>query len=209
MEGPRPLKDPGSPEWCWQTVSALQHMWKSLHLDYEHYTNVLAEAEEHAIWERIPPERPYGSKKNMLKQVEVGDTKDAHKRMRLQALAAQVRAMQNNGGDRRSAEVQFDERQTEKPTQGGNGQAYLLALLKRDAPEILARLLDGEFGSARAAARAAGIPVSDAVKTVRLTDNVEKVADKLKGHYSDEQVRRIADRLLVQEDGTGADPATG
>ena len=25
--GPRDLKEPGSPPWCWQTVSLLQSMW--------------------------------------------------------------------------------------------------------------------------------------------------------------------------------------
>jgi hypothetical protein len=39
----------------------------------------------------------------------------------------------------------------------GNAQAYLLARLKRDAPGILARVEAGEFPSARAAAKAAGI----------------------------------------------------
>jgi hypothetical protein len=37
--------------------------------------------------------------------------------------------------------------------------AYLVAKLKRDAPEIAARLAAGEFRSGRAAARSAGIKV--------------------------------------------------
>ena len=86
MSGPRPLKEVGSVEWCLQTVSALQHMWQSLHLNYEHYMSILTEAEEAAIWEKIPPDAPYGSKTAMLKKVEVGDSKDAHKRMRIQTL---------------------------------------------------------------------------------------------------------------------------
>lgn len=39
----------------------------------------------------------------------------------------------------------------------GNSAAYLVARLKRDAPEFAERLADGEFKSARAAALAAGI----------------------------------------------------
>ena len=91
MEGPRDLKEQGSIAWSWQTVSALQHMWQSLHLNYEHYMGILAEAQEHRIWEKIPPDNPYGSESNMLKQVEVGTANDAHKRMRIQTLATQAR----------------------------------------------------------------------------------------------------------------------
>jgi hypothetical protein len=40
---------------------------------------------------------------------------------------------------------------------GGNSTVYLVRRLKRDAPEIAERLAAGEFRSARAAARAAGI----------------------------------------------------
>ena len=100
MEGPRALKEPGSTEWSWQTVSALQYMWQSLHLNYEHYMSVLSEAEEHRIWEKIPPDAPYGSKEAMLAQVEVGDAKDAQKKMRVQTLAAQARALQKRGRPR-------------------------------------------------------------------------------------------------------------
>lgn len=41
----------------------------------------------------------------------------------------------------------------------GRGTAYLIARLKRDHPDIAARFAAGEFKSARAAARAAGIKV--------------------------------------------------
>ena len=40
---------------------------------------------------------------------------------------------------------------------GGNSTVYLVRRLKRDAPEFAERLAAGEFRSARAAARAAGI----------------------------------------------------
>ena len=114
MEGPRAMKEPGSTEWCWQTVSALQHMWNSLQLNYEHYMVILAEAEEQAVWDRIPPDAPYGSKENMLKQVEVGDMKDAQKRMKVQTLAAQARALQKNSALRQGKDIQFDNGKSEK-----------------------------------------------------------------------------------------------
>ena len=183
MSGPRPLKEPGSVEWCRQTVSALQHMWQSLSLNYEHYITLLNEAEAEAIWEKIPPDNPYGSKAAMLKQVEVGESQDAHKRMRIQTLAAQAKALQQQG---RSAAVQ-------KST--GNSNDYLLRRIARDYPNMLQRIADGEFDSARAAAREAGIALAQPKKTVALSDNVERVADAIKGYYSPEQVRRMVEHL--------------
>ena len=194
MSGPRPLKEEGSVEWCWQTVSALQHMWQSLHLNYEHYMSILTEAEEAAIWEKIPPDAPYGSKTAMLKKVEVGDSKDAHKRMRIQTLAAQARTLQKNGGARRGRDFQFDNGNTENNT-SGNSNAYLLARIGRDYPDMFQRVVDGEFTSVRAAAREAGIALAQPKKTVTLSDNVERVADAIKGHYTREQVEQIITRL--------------
>ena len=48
----------------------------------------------------------------------------------------------------------------------GNAAAYLVAKLKRDAPEIAERLAAGEFKSARAAGIAAGIVTPDAPLTL-------------------------------------------
>ena len=59
MEGPRGLK------------KALQHMWQSLQLNYEHYMTIL----EEALWEKIPPSRPYGTEANMLEHVMIGNNK--------------------------------------------------------------------------------------------------------------------------------------
>ena len=75
MEGPRDLKKQGSIPWSWQTLSALQHMWQSLQLNYEHYMTILEEAREHCIWEKIPPSRPYGTEANMLEHVMIGNNK--------------------------------------------------------------------------------------------------------------------------------------
>ena len=193
MSGPRPLKEEGSVEWCWQTVSALQHMWQSLHLNYEHYMSILTEAEEAAIWEKIPPDAPYGSKTAMLKKVEVGDSKDAHKRMRIQTLAAQAKALQKHGGARNGDSQGYHDN-LEK-TQRGADPKYLLGRIARDRPDIFQRVVDGEFTGVRAAAREAGIAMAQPKKTVTLSDNVERVADAIKGHYTREQVEQIIARL--------------
>ena len=197
MSGPRPLKEVGSVEWCLQTVSALQHMWQSLHLNYEHYMSILTEAEEAAIWEKIPPDAPYGSKTAMLKKVEIGDSKDAHKRMRIQTLAAQAKALQKRGrpaGDEKG----YNRSLLSDNGNGagrGNANAYLLARIAWDYPDMFQRVVDGEFTSVRAAAREAGIALAQPKKTVTLSDNVERVADAIKGHYNRKQVEQIIARL--------------
>ncbi len=196
MEGPRDLKERGSIQWSWQTVSALQHMWQSLHLNYEHYMTILGEAREHRIWESIPPDDPYGSEANMLKQVEVGNDKDAQKRMKVQTLAATARKIQQHGGDRRSEDFQGYHDNLENPKRGA-GSEYILSLVARDNPEFFARVVSGElsFTSAAAMARAAGVGLPSRKPSVSLSDNVERVADRLRSHYSPEQLERIRARL--------------
>ena len=73
ISGPRALKEPGEPLWCWQTISALQTQWKSLNLDYSLYMQTWQDAEEHKVWEKIPYDAPYGSKEEMLRRLEIGD----------------------------------------------------------------------------------------------------------------------------------------
>ena len=198
MEGPRALKDPGSVEWSWQTVSALQHMWQSLHLNYGHYMSILGEAEEHQIWEKIPPDAPYGSKENMLAQVEIGDARDAQKRIKVQTLAAQAKALQRVGANQHSAGYAPVHSRTTKT--GSRNPEYLLARIFRDHPDIFERVLNGEFDSVRAAARVAGIELATPKKTITLSNNVERVADTLKGHYEPEQLQRIIERLTARDD---------
>ena len=200
MSGPRTMKEPGSVDWCWQTVSALQHMWQSLHLNYEHYITILNEAEDEAIWEKIPQGQPYGSKAKMLAQVEVGDSKDVRKRMRMQTLAAQAKALQKQGRPANGTSGDENVYSDSLKPKGGADPKYLLQRIARDRPDILQRVTDGEFTSALAAARAAGIPLAQPKKTVTLGDNVERVADTIKAHYSDEQIQRIVSCLTDSAD---------
>ena len=109
--------------------------------------------------EKIPRDNPYGSKDEMLRQLAVGDEKEAQKRLKVQVLASKAKALQRHGGNRRSEDFQGSHANLENgdmPTRGVNSE-YLLALLQRDHPEILARVIEGEFLNVRAAARAAGI----------------------------------------------------
>ena len=75
--GPLELKDPGSPAWCWQTVSLLQNMWGSIDFSVNRYQEIWKAAEEYRIWEKIPYEAPYGSVEVMKEKLKVGDAAEA------------------------------------------------------------------------------------------------------------------------------------
>ena len=53
----------------------------------------------------------------------------------------------------------------------------------------------GEFDSVKAAAREAGIITKSNPKTMTLSDNVDRVASRLKEHYSQEQLHKIREAL--------------
>lgn len=101
-----------------------------------------------------------------------------------QALAA----LKSHGGDRRSEEARKDQGNN-VTLKRGNEAAYLKARLQRDHPEIADALDRGEFRSARAAAIEAGI--IKPVPTVRLVDDLDKVAAAIKRHLSEEQVAAL------------------
>ena len=184
MEGPRAMREPGSPEWCWQTVSALQHMWNSLIMNYDRYITILGEADEYRVWEKVPYDDPFGTREEMLKQVEIGDGKDAQRKMRIQTLAAQARELQKRGADHPIR------------TKPRNSSEQMMSLIATEHPDILQRIADEEFATMIDAARAAGIERTKPRKTVTLSDNVDRVADTLKSYYTPEQIRRIRERLV-------------
>ena len=195
--GLRVLKDPGNPEWCWQTISYLQTIWKNLDLDYGRYMEAWSEAEEHQVWEKVPYDNPFGTKEEMLRQLALGDDKQAQRRMSVQPIARRVRERYEHGGDRRSKEFQVYHGKLE--SRGGNSAEYLLGRILEESPEIFERWERGEFRSAAAAAEAAGIEWVKRPKTMTLSDNVERVADRLRSHYTPEQLQRIRAKLDEEE----------
>ena len=152
--GPLELKDPGSPAWCWQTVSLLQNLWASIDSGVSRYTEVWEAAEEYRIWETIPYEAPYGSLDVMKEKLKVGDAAEARAKTAL--LAIQAQPPQKRGND------------------------YTVRI-KRDHPEIAQRMERGEFKSIAEAARAAGI--YNRSKTIAASSDKGKVATSLLAAY--------------------------
>ena len=150
--GPLELKDPGSPAWCWQTVSLLQNMWGSIDSNVARYEQVWETAEEYRIWEKIPYETPYGSVEVMKEKLKVGDAAGARAKTALLAIQA-------------------------KPSGKRTGSDYISARIKRDHPEIAQRMERGEFKSVAEAARAAGI--YNRPKTIMASPDKGRLANSL------------------------------
>ena len=180
LVGNRANKTPGSTSWSWQTIEALQFMWENLEICYASYVQLWREAEEQAIWDKVPPDNPFGSKEAMLNALAVGDEDLAG--AKVAGLAAVTKPLQPHGG------------QTPKNGKGGAKADYLTARIARDHPEIHRRMMNGEFKTVADAARAAGIyrPRS---KSVGLISDVNKVAANIRKHYTPKQIKALKDAL--------------
>ena len=184
ISGPRASKEKGDKQWCWQTISHLQTIWKSLDLDYKRYLTTWEEAEEYKVWEQVPYETPFGSKEEMLKQLAIGDDTQAKQRIDVQPIAARVRRLHRHLEDPRG-----------KDFRRGTNPDYILLRLLHDNPDIFERWERGEFPNAAAAAAEAGLEWVKRSKTLTLSKNIERVADRLRAHYTPDELQRIRDRL--------------
>ena len=196
MEGPRALKEPGSPLWCWQTISALQHLWQTFTLDYDRYMEVWTEAEEHRVWEKVPYDNPFETKENMLQRLALGDQGAA--RVRVMEKAMNAEPLGKNGDRRNKGEGHYAGQHTVR--NGRQSTDYLSARIARDHPDIWERMKQGEFSSVAEAARAAGIKLYKPKKIV-LSHNVDRVADALIEHYGQDEIERLRNRLRSDTNG--------
>ena len=187
--GPRAYKEPGSVAWSWQTVTALQYLWQNLDHGYEAYARTWQEAEEHAIWEKIPPENPYGTKEAMLERLAIDDDEGA--KAKVAAHAAVTKPLFKH------------EQQDLLNGATGSNVGYLMSRIARERPDILERMTNGEFKSMAAAAREAGI-VRKRARTVSLSQNVERVAKNVVKHYGAEKARALG-QLLIKANGEAPD----
>lgn len=149
--GPRELKEPGSPAWCWQTVSLLQNMWGAIGSSVNRYIEIWEAAEEYRIWETIPYEAPYGSVEVMKEKLMVGDAAEARAKTALLVIQA--------------------------PPDRKRGSDYITDRIKREHPDVAHRMERGEFKSVAAAARAAGI--YNPRKTITASRDKDRVANSL------------------------------
>lgn len=182
--GPRHLKPIESVDWCWQTLSLLKRFHQCKEISIQDFEKVLAEVVQHRVWERVPPESPYGTLDEMLK-VELGvSSAEEATRTKAQMLAsdpevkpslthadAMAKASESKPRGEDGAFVKVDDPSGDNVTARpgrGNSTNYLIRRLKRDAEnpscphqsravEALEKLRTGEITSARAAGVHAGI----------------------------------------------------
>ena len=189
VSGPIALKEPGSPQWCWQQLAALQTQWRALNFDYELYMRTWDEAESHQIWDKVPYDAPYGSKERMLEALEIGDIPAAKARVMEKAMTAaplgEVGDNQHTGGYT-----------PEYTLPNKSSTDYLIARIARDRPDIWERMKRGDFDSVAAAAREAGIITKAKPKTMTLSNQVDRVAERLHSHYEPEQFVALARRMM-------------
>lgn len=162
--GPRQLKEPGSPDWCWQTVYYLKDCMRHVGEEWRQAEQVLEELVKTRAWQVIPPEQPYGTLNKMLK-AEIGlderSIKDLIRKARLP----------DHGGDRKSAEFQANN--VSLKTDCGNSETYTVRRLRRDRPDLADRVERGELSAHQAAIsagfrrRTMSIPVDDAERAFR------------------------------------------
>jgi hypothetical protein len=113
----------------------------------------------------------------------------------LQSAQAQAAKEQPLAEHRRpTAEEQEAKPSERRNTSYGETQSYLLRRIARDQPELLDQIgPDKPHRSARAAAIAAGI--IKPVPTIRLVDDLGKVAAALRKHLSDDQLSALVQEL--------------
>jgi hypothetical protein len=90
---PRGSRQPGSPEWCYQTTNLLASMWRELHLDRERFMEYLIEIRRYQAWEKIPVHAPYGTEAAML-AAELGFEGDIDKEIDRRMVREQIREKQ-------------------------------------------------------------------------------------------------------------------
>lgn len=183
--GPRSQKEPGSPEWCWQTLDIFKHALRHVDEQHRQAEEIFAELRSARAWQKVPPESPYGSFDAMLK-AETGMSQAAlrsHIKTAREKYGA-VEAAVTNGGDRRSEDFQSRDTILKCDT-----AERTVARLKRDDPALAERVVNGEL-SPNAAARAKGWRRPRVVLS-----SPASVAEKIRQHWTPDQIAELRDLL--------------
>ncbi len=167
--GPRQLKEPGSPEWCWQTVYYLKDCMRHVSEEWRQAEQVLEDLVKTRAWQVIPPEQPYGTLDKML-EAEVGlPAREIRALIRKAGLAAR--------GTNRDPETgqwsRVDNINTVGALGGGTSETYTIRRLRRDRPDLAECVERGDLSANQAAIKAGfrrrsmSIPVDDAERAFR------------------------------------------
>jgi hypothetical protein len=150
---PRTAYDPGSPKWCDMTLNFLQDSYKSITIDTSRFEGYLAELREHRAWEKVPVGNPYGSEDRML-AAELGKRADE--------IREQLKDIKRKQAEAQNRVRDEEDRKQQRPVgrpeivynnssvvhdyrPAGNSAAAFLRRLRKDRPDIHARVLSGEL----------------------------------------------------------------
>jgi len=170
--GPRVLKKPGSPEWCWQTLNGMVSDYKFIDERFREIGEALRELKSVKAWKVIPTDKPYGSLANMLSK-ELGiDARTLERDIK----DAQERKVGTKGGDRRSEKARADQNYNIMLKKQGTSRAYILGCLERDGHTDLVEKVRGGGLSARKAGQMVGY---EFLKPISPLDQIRKLVPKL------------------------------
>jgi hypothetical protein len=165
-----PGAESGSPSWCYQTIYLLKLYWESKNLSEKRWLNILGELKEQKVWDKIPPDNPYGSLDALLKaEVGVDEETISNGVAKTPQDGKDMPLREGPGGNVKTLHVD-NVNMKDRPT--GNSKSYLLRRMGRDFPEVLDKLEAGEYKSTRQAAIACGI--------VKVKTPLQKIEDELK-----------------------------
>lgn len=202
LSGPRSLKTPGSPEWCWQTIESLKNSLSLLDQRWQQAEQVVDDLRGARAWEKIPPENPYGSLDELLKaETGLGESQiygQIHElRMKDQRDKAGQRAGGGQPGNSNAAKdkstVNNIDSRLERPR--GTSQSANLRRLRKDRPDLHARVLAGELSSNAAMIEAGFSPHRVQVRT----DSVESIAKTLRRYLDPVALKELAELLAEGE----------
>jgi hypothetical protein len=208
---PRALLPIGHPDRDIQTVEYLRIKWDSHEMSVRHWENMIKELVEEKVWERYPPDKPYGTINTLLKK-EIGyDLPESMKEVDRRAAdyLAQVATPANKPcapvGNKNNRHCEKDDSYKPDNNKGckyGTDPEYLTSVIARDRPDILERMKQGEFKSVRAAAIEAGI--TKPKQTWTAPTDIPKLVRAICKRYNEDQIRLLAQILLsnTQEDTT-------
>jgi len=178
--GPRTLKDVNSEEYAWQTTAYLKTLYGLKEASVNQWIAALEEAEQHHIYDLIPPEKPYGSMDALL-VAEIGETAaSSTATVMAHSLEAQGKTYLDPGPRTAEERANVDVINI-RETGGGTSAKYLTARIARKRPDVLARMQMGDFSSVRAAAKEAGL-VKNRI-SISLEPN--RAARAIRRHFDD------------------------
>jgi hypothetical protein len=174
-------------------------LYQSKQLSHERWENILEEAKRERIWEKIPPEKPYGSLDAML-QAEIG-VGEVEARAAVQAKAMLTGTLAKPEIGRGKAGPGRGKKKTRNGVTRfrGNAADYQLARLRRDAPDVFRQAKDGKFSSVAEAMRAAGLAPKD--RRMWLSEDPAEAAAAIETRFGAEYARplgRSLTRLLCR-----------